>query len=690
MDESKQYHILALDALHQLKEGVTTSQVRPVWSSMGVNEKELFAIALFEEGKSLIMSGQDFAFNVFDLVRRIAPLSAKLHFKQGVFLYDYGVHKSGEKYLLLAQKHIQQAIKLKGRSVDAWYIWGDILVHLGLMKEDMSYFQLAHEKYNEAYQISKDKPKYLKKFLWDWALCWYFLGRHSGEAIDIKNAIERFEKAASLGCVQENFWRDFGNAYAAMGLLISDARFLNKALTCYQKAIQIKPTYFKGWLSSANAFQKLYEMTRKDEYLAQGHTSYGKAAELQRDNLELWVNWGNLFLISGNAKDETKHLQMAILKFEKALEINPRSEFALSSLAEAHAYLGNATSNLESLKIADKKISEALRFKNDDPIHLYRKGICIYMQGQYFDDESYYQEALDWYSKSLEIEPKNFKTLFALGQVNLALGNHQQDEEYYIEAHKYFRKASEVFSENPELWNQWGMTHLRLAELLDDHENIVQAVSKFEKSLSYFSNTSPPALLLFNYGCALDFLGSYSDDPKDYEKAAEVLGVLLRLYPHFGCVYYNLALVYTHLAEMISDVDYYGKALEAYHKAAQEDPEDPLIWSGWAIALMQYAMLIDDPLKQEFFTALVEEADKKLRKSIALGHLESYYHLACLYSMKGNLQDALHFLQIAHSKGSLPDQEELNYDPRLELLRGYNPYHEFIQSSPSKESFEEN
>ena len=42
MDESKKNQILALGVLQELKEGILTSSVNPVWSSMNEEEKESF------------------------------------------------------------------------------------------------------------------------------------------------------------------------------------------------------------------------------------------------------------------------------------------------------------------------------------------------------------------------------------------------------------------------------------------------------------------------------------------------------------------------------------------------------------------------------------------------------------------------------------------------------------------------
>ncbi len=690
MKESKKIHTLALDLMQQLKELNSAREIAACWDSLSILEREELSSQVFEEAKQLILKGSDFAFNVFDLVRRITPQSATMHFKQGVFLFDYGTDKSNEKYLHLAQKHIEQALKIEPQSIDAWNIWGDILVHLGLMNKEMQFFCQADGKYQKAYELSQNDSKYLKKFLWDWALCCYYLGKHSGEAIDIKKSIDLFVEFASFNCDRENFWSDFGNAYVAMGLLISDDRFLSKALKCFQKALEIKPSYFSAWFSTANTFHKLYQLTHKEDYLSQGHTAYSKAADLERSHTSLWTNWGQLFLHSGVSREDPKHIQMAIIKLEKALEIDPKAHVALAGLSEAYATFGNMNSNLEQLKLSEQKINEAENLSDESAHISYCKGYCYYMHGQYFDDSSYYLMAIENYKSALKLKPNHYHSLYGLGVTELSLGNQHQDEEHYLAAHKYFRKASSGANGAPELWNQWGMVHLRLAQLLDEPENIRQAVEKFERALTFYKGQKPPALLLFNYGCSLDFLGNYTDDPSDYLKATEILELLIERYTGYECVHYNLALVYQHLAEMESNVDYYSKALENFHLASQEDPEDGLIWLGWATALMEYAQLINDSLKENVFEALLDDSEKKMRQAMALGEQEAYFHLACLYSMKNSPMEALYFLKMAQSKNAMPEPEELMYESKLEVLRSYEPFHSFIQSNPIKERFDDN
>ena len=236
----------------------------------------------------------------FDLAKRIAPLSAKLLFHQAVFWFDYSLQHGKIKYLEIAEKHISQAINVESSFFEAWYIWGDILTHIGLAKHDPKYFFEADKKYGKAYRLCGDDPYALSKFQWDWALTWYFLGKHSGEAVDIKVSLEKFDKAARVGCQEPSFWRDYGNAWVEMGILIQDSRFLQRALIFYNKSVHQDSSYFDGWFVLAQTFHHIYKATNEESHLAQSHEAYAKAVECKHSSHCLtWQNWGQLFLLSG-------------------------------------------------------------------------------------------------------------------------------------------------------------------------------------------------------------------------------------------------------------------------------------------------------------------------------------------------------------------------------------------------------
>ncbi len=659
------------------------------WKEVPLSDRKVLADLLFQRAKKLIFTEEKQAIRLFEVCKTVDPESPEAAFRQSLFLFDHALHVSGDRYLSLALDYVEKAIASDDSFFDAWYLSGDIFVHLGLFHKDAHYFSQAQERYEKAQTLFRGKTSFLKKLLWDWGLCWYFLGKHSGEAVDIKKAIEKFRQAENLHLTDASFYRDVGNAWAEMGILIKNSLLLEKATDYYQKAVRLHPQYFEGWLSLAHTFQYLYRQSKEEKYLTRAHSSYVRASDLKGDHLDLWLNWGNLFLTSGRIKEDIKHLRMSTVKFSRALEIHPDHPDVMSRWGEALIILGNCSGDLAPLKQAEKKILAASEILPRSPDIRYRYGFCLYALGQYFSDRDYYVRAIENFEKALTLDGDHFFALNGMGLALYALGDRDGNEKMLRDADAYFRSASEIEKDHPELWNNWGMTGMRLAEISELREDLEDAVQKFERALACYPSGNPSVQLLYNYGCALDFLGGFTDDPEHFEKSIRVLRTVLKTDPNYVPVHYNLALVYTHLAEISSEVDHYVKAIEEFRHAVEHDPEDEVIWNAWGMTFMHLAQLIREPMKQDFYEKLMAESEMKLRQAVSLGNPEAFYNLCCYHSLAGNFPEAMHYLHLAERKGALPGAEQLMYDDRIESLRHFPEFRDFLETHVCNEDNDE-
>ena len=86
---------------------------------------------------------------------------------------------------------------------------------------------------------------------------------------------------------------------------------------------------------------------------------------------------------------------------------------------------------------------------------------------------------------------------------------------------------------------------MKLSELDHEPQYVHQAVEKFELAIHEFNKEYDPNLLhpewLYNYGCALDFLGDYEEDAQYYERAIQVLSRVLIMEPGYTYARFNLA-----------------------------------------------------------------------------------------------------------------------------------------------------
>lgn len=680
MKSVEQYQILALDILSQLKLGDEKLHLNPTWTALKEPERLKLAHVFFDEGTELITQGEAYAFHIFDVSRRIAPTCAKLQCKQGRFLFEYAKKKKNEKYLFQAQKHMQQALELDNSTIDAWILLGDINLVLFKYENQQQFLVQADLNYSKAYSLASQSPRALMRFLPSWALSWHLMGNLSKEALDYKKAIDKYEKAAQLGCSDTRFWCNFANSWFKLGDLIADTRLLQKALTYFQKAIDLDPHHFKSWLGIARSYHDLFLLSLNSNHLAQAHSAYTKAADINRDYLKLWIYWGKLFLVSGQKLNENQHLQMSLMKFSKALELSCDHVVVKSLHAKANALLGHNTNRLDLLKQAQVEAQEACNKDTNCSLAWAVHGHCEHLLGLYFQDSKYFLEAIEKYKQALILSKRSIEALKGISDSFFELGKINNDIMTLHNATQYYEYAAKENENDFEIYNSWGQVLMYLADILDDQESVSDAIEKFESALKYNVPKSHKSEILFHYGTALDLLASYESNPELYEKAITVLESVLKIDSAANYVHTSLALSYSHLAEATDEVDFYGKSIENFHLALIEDPEDDFLWDAWGLTLLNFAQLIDDPVKKEMSDRLLMDAEKKLRHAIALGHIEAHYHLTLYYCLTSDLDLAMQSLHLAHQKGALPDLNEMLYDSKLEALRQTTMFQDFINS----------
>ena len=78
----------------------------------------------------------------------------------------------------------------------------------------------------------------------------------------------------------------------------------------------------------------------------------------------------------------------------------------------------------------------------------------------------------------------------------------------------------------PEFWNDWGLVLMKLAHITDEKRYMEAALKKFEQAIRLkresLAREQVDPEWLYNYGCALEFLGDYTDDVARFEQAVQV------------------------------------------------------------------------------------------------------------------------------------------------------------------------
>lgn len=655
------------------------------WNTFDRMEKQLLAMLFVKQGEDLLEKQDVRAFESFDRATKIAPECPLVFHAIGTCCFSH--HKNNFQFLIKASAAFEKAIQLNPSYYEAWYFAGAVNVEYGLFHEDINYFYEADKRYRQAYEVANKNEAC---FFWEWGRAWFYIGKHSGEAVDFRKALDYFHEAAELGCQEVNFWNDYGDATIELGFLIDRRELVFDAIGFYRNGLNSDPTNPQGWFNLAACFHLIFEINGEDQYFKGAVDSFEKAVQFDSTNANLWMRWAQLLVSAGKIKRNVEYLEISLDKFTKADELDPHNSYILSRWGEALMLLGTNTEQLFLLREAHDKIIKSLQRKGDNVEVWHLLGNCLNEFGRYFHDEKYYLEAIEKFQYGLSLNQNDPLLWYGMALSHYAVGDIRGDQLMLEKAIKFCNRMLEhggqVF---PQFWNDWGVALMRLGEMTASVEHIEMAIDKFEQALQRHAEATQDETVnpewLYNYGCALDFLGDLSEDVELYEKAIHVLSKALDLDPEYSDAHYNLALAYSHLGETTNDAEYLQKAVDHFQLMLAQDSEDELAWNDCGVTHIHLGYLKFDATHPEHAVKQYEQAEAKLHHAVGLGSLQAFYNLACVSALMGRQANAMHYLERAEAVDALPMLDDMLHDEWLESLRQTPAFRDFVTLISGKE-----
>jgi len=156
------------------------------------------------------------------------------------------------------------------------------------------------------------------------------------------------------------------------------------------------------------------------------------------------------------------------------------------------------------------------------------------------------QEAVEAFTKSIELDPKNAEAYSFRGGDYFFLGNHRQ-------AIKDFDRAIKLDPKYATAYNNRGIAY-------DDLGDYRQAIKDYNRAIKLDPKY---ATAYNNRGAAYDDLGDYRQAIKDYNRAIE-------LNPKYARAYYNRGVAYDNLGDYQQAINDYKTAAKLGYKPAQD------------------------------------------------------------------------------------------------------------------------
>jgi tetratricopeptide (TPR) repeat protein len=672
MDKSVDFHVRDL-----LSDSVKRQSTLPAGLPLCANPSDV-AESLLSRGQMSLLKG-DLAqgLECFDAAAKLDSANAKLFHAQGLSLFQYGSEAGREKVLLLASKKFKAAVKLSPDYFDAWLAWGSTLCALGLTFDEHHYFQEAADKLRRAISLKETQPKEsLGELYWDFGIVSSRLAEHSEEAMDLHQAIKAFEKATEYQSqFPSDFWKDYGLAHLKFASYVNEIRFYIKAIGCFKHAVSLEPAASETWSLLANSLKQLYTLTHDDDHFSQANECFDTATQLAPNHVHLWLNWAEFLIESTRQRPDDKRLRACIEKCQHASTIDSEQPLIQAIWAEALALLGNSSERVDLIYDAQNKICEAIDQDSNNPAIWYSYGMCLNVFGRYFNDSDLYYQAIEKFQLGLSLNRTYHPHWHAIGNNYALLGQMEANPEMLEQSLHFFERAINLNPSSFSIFDH-AVALSKLGEMTHDKKHLDAAIVQFERALSMQRNAiylHPN--WLFHYGCTWDALGDFHEEEFYYLRAIEIFSHVLMIDPSFYEVHHRLGLSFSHLGELNSDIDRFFRAIHHYRLCLKRDEENDSIILDWALALINLAEHAYSSAEADQF---YRDAEHKLLTAAKLGNLQSFYHLSCLYSLLGNHERAMHFLEKANTNHSLPPLEELLHDEWLESLRATSDFREFF------------
>lgn len=661
------------------------------WSSLTKKERHLLGLLFMAQGETQLSLGDTQVFDSFALASQVVPENPLIFYQQAL---AYATQEGNLRCLMSACQALESATSISHDFFDAWSAWGTLLVRIGDLQAEASYYQDAHQKFTQAQQHSQHATQdKLANLYWQWGISWHLLGQLSGEAHDFYCALEKYRQAHEQHLRDVAFLNDYGNAVAELATLLGKKELFLEAVDLFQKVVQASPEYFHGWLNLGCAYLRLFEYHNEEQYFITANDSFKRASEINSNYVDLWLNWGRLYANSGKGTENLEHLKISCDKFSKANLCEPNNPDVLSWWAEAQMLCGCYNEQLPLLREAEEKIIRSLEInaENADAWRVY--GGCLTELGRYFGDEAYYVQAIEKLRYGISLNQRNALLWYGLSLAHFSIGDLRNDVGMLEEAARLYAKVMECGGQHiPQFWNDWGVALMRLSEATYDQSILESAIEKFEKAIGGqdISIVMPDCDLewLYNYACAYDFLGDFTENVRDHERAVLVLSYVVQQDPTYTHARYNLAVSLTHLGVLIDDADCFYKALEHFEIVLNEELEDETAWNDWGMTLLNLARLIEDPLHSNQSSRIYSLAEEKFNHAIALGCTAAFYNLACLYSLNKNFTMAMFYIERADQAKALPSIDDILHDDWLEGLRETPDFRNFITLLSQKQDSE--
>lgn len=667
-----------LRALRTLLKGKSVRNLRPfqdvtLWERLSKDERKALSLVFIQAGKRVLLKKSPAAYNYFSFAENVAFFSKEMWAEQAKVWQIYGRKFHNERAFYKAKEKLDRAANIHSTSFEEALELGKINCSLAFSSRNSEYVEDADLWFQRAKSLVGNKKSYEKSLHSFWGTLWELSYLISEEPSDLLKGIHHYQKIYEQSSTSPSFLQTYSLCLLRMERASSKTHYVFQALDMLKVSMDKErcaksPSLQKCY---AKCLKRAYELSGKESFYKQSLEMFRTLISKKEDSDSLYLELGCLLLHSGQRTSNPKRVYQAYEIFLLIRQRDPENFTAWQYSAEALAYLGYYTDQFKLLKEAELLAKHSLKIAPEEAYGWYVYGDVLEKLGAYFEDELHIFQSIECYQKGISLDKELPELWTGLADAVQYLAEANGDLEMFEKAVSYNLRALENRPEDPYIMNRVGWLSLRKSEISSQKSDVENSVAYLEKAIKQRSSNggNPEVSWLYNYGCALDFLGDYSESVECYEKAISVLAYVTRLEPDDIAARYNLALAWSHLGEVTSEAKYFLIAIEYFQGIINDDDQDDLSWNDWGVALLNLASIEGILGESPLVSSLFKEAEEKLEKAVQLGNANAYYHLACHSILTHQFDKGIDYLYIADAKGGLPPVEEMLKDDWLEEIK---------------------
>jgi len=244
------------------------------------------------------------------------------------------------------------------------------------------------------------------------------------------------------------------------------------------------------------------------------------------------------------------------------------------------------------------------------------------------------------------------------------------DPALFDAAGEKYRAALDIKPDYHKALNNWGLALAGKARATGDAALFDEAGGKYKAALDIKPDKHEA---LSNWGNALAGKAEATGDATLFDEAGGKYKAALDIKPDDHEVLNNWGVAMAGKAEATGNPALFDKAAKKFEAALDIKPNDHDALSNWGCALLKKG-------KATGISAHLDAALKKLEKSAEI-QLGNVYNLACAHALKGDLQEARHYLEICLAEDTLPGRAHLEADDDLDGLRNADWFKAIVASA---------